>query len=367
MLNYDKKEITFCSDNLELIIADDKLSAHMIIKNSENVLDENEILKLIADAGIKYGFENATNFNHKNSSKKSFDKPFLIAKSNLPEIKINLLHLFDTDNCISENFQFSEIENLENARKNQNLAKVKITKINETDVFGNQIGFSQILEKHLGKNVYFSESDEMIKANENGYPFIDENNKICLKHNFIIKKNVADLHLKLLGDFQFENKIKNSYFFVDGNVKLDSIVNSRLVAKGDIFIDKKTVKSVLQADNQIIGSDDSFADGGILQSGKSISISTIGKSKKSFTEVEICVAPALKEELKNIINSEKNEELQNQLSNLLNESTDSKNKIIIKNKIYKNSFFRINKYAKMVDKNTADPVFSIENNALKIN
>ena len=75
----------------------------------------------------------------------------------------------------------------------------------------------------------------------------------------------------------------------------------------------------------------------------------------------------LKEELKNIINSEKNEELQNQLSNLLNESTDSKNKIIIKNKIYKNSFFRINKYAKMVDKNTADPVFSIENNALKIN
>jgi len=366
MLNYDKRKITFSSDNLELIIADDKLSAHMIVKNSKNILDENEILKLIADAGIKYGFENASNFNHKNSSKKSFDKPFLIAKSSLPEIKINLLHLFDTDNCISKNFQFSKIENLENARKNQNLAKVKITKTNETDIFGNRINFSQILEKYLGENVYFSESDEMIKATENGYPFIDENNKICLKHNFIIKKNVADLYLKLLGNFQFENKIKNSYFFVDGNVKLNSIINSRIVAKGDIFIDKKTVKSVLQADHRITGSANSFADGGILQSGKFISISTIGKSKKSFTEVEICVVPTLKEELKNAINLEKIEELQNQFSNLLNKNIDSKNKIVIKNKIYKNSFFRISKYAKMVDKNTIDPVFSIENNTLKI-
>jgi len=76
--------------------------------------------------------------------------------------------------------------------------------------------------------------------------------------------------------------------------------------------------------------------------------------------------PTLKEELKNAINLEKIEELQNQFSNLLNKNIDSKNKIVIKNKIYKNSFFRISKYAKMVDKNTIDPVFSIENNTLKI-
>ena len=67
--------------NIRLELREDRLSAWLTISGEKRLTDEQDILDLIGEAGIRTGFEEAARYMRKHGLEKDFDVAFPIAMS----------------------------------------------------------------------------------------------------------------------------------------------------------------------------------------------------------------------------------------------------------------------------------------------
>lgn len=384
----DLKVYTNSDKTISIKISDDNLSAYLTIEDNGSMIDEKEINSLISSVGIKNGLENAANYNLENKIVKEFGKPFLIAATSLQMANAEILYEFDIESClnIEDPYEMNALSQYEKVLKDQPLAKISVDNNQNAgvDLFGNALAESadpQVnLEKTLGNNVYYSAETKQILSSVAGYPYFDLENKLCVKSNFIsqniqnvdsiiygnatIDGVILDSHLEIYGDLWVRGNIKdcrNGGVIVHGDVTLDYAENSKIVASGKITINKNTRNCLIFSNEEIEAGKNSSISGGVIQSGKKLEVFSIGSPLGTLTEVEIAIAPFLKEQIRFFSkklaiernDSEINETLISNLAGKLHELHSAFNNeleklpvteslmISIKEKIYPNSKIRI--------------------------
>ncbi len=349
-------------------ISEDKFSAFMTIKKTNEAINENEILSLIEESGIVYGFENANLFIEEKEISKEFDIPFPLAIAIRPtEPQVEFEFLFDQSKCFDENSfnnNFGKLADFENIKKGKPIARLFITKMPQggKDIFGNTIENDQskedIINSYLGENVSYSVDLSQIIAEKSGYPYIDSSGKVCVKNTFeinsdldlsfenitlsgnlIVNGNVKDkIKLDIDGTLEINGDVNNATIecseeikingdvlncrapgiISQGNISFHSAENSSISSSKKIFFNKNIHFCKIIAEEGVIGDQtDSSIVGGLVQSGTLIEAALIGNSSAINTEVEISISPFTKErmllltkkimELKELPDSDKSE------------------------------------------------------------
>jgi uncharacterized protein (DUF342 family) len=343
-------EKIYSSDNKAIIISisEDAFSAYCTINDHGVFQSEADLIQLIEDSGIVYGFENAQNYNQANNLSKEFGEPFLIALGNsYEEANVEFIPVFDTENCFNPltfNNQFQLLNDFHFVEAGENLAQLFITSDGSSgkNVFGEEVSPESnnevTLLRHIGENVYYSEEKSMIIAEQAGYPYLDDDQKIHIKSNFEINEDVGlnfdnfklqgnltiygNVHEKItmniIGNLIVNGDINDAKLEVSGKVIVNGdILNCRetgIVAKGDVsFNSAESARVVtsgkiefkenahfcrLIADQGIFGDEKSGSIiGGLVQSGENIEVAVIGNSGAIGTEVEVTISPYVKEKM----------------------------------------------------------------------
>ena len=410
----DGKNYTNSDKTLLLTIAKDDLSAYLTVKNNGIMIDEKEISSLLSTNGIKSGLEEANEYNIINEIEKEIGKPFLIALANVQMGELEISYNFDPESCINidKRYEMDDLAQFEKVIKNHPLAEIPVGDGQNTgvDILGNEISVEQKpqvnVENVLGDNVYYSAETNQILSSEAGYPYLDQENKICVKSSFMsqdihnIDKTIygnttfdgviSNSNLEIFGDLWVKGNIRdcnNSGILVHGNVILDYIEDSKIVASGEIIINKNARNSLIFANGSIEAGEFSSISGGIIQSGKSVEVFSIGSPIGTLTEVEIAIAPFVKEQIRITGNkliqarddSEVDEALISSLAVKLRElHTEFDNEIekshgnaslqiAIKEKTYPNSKIRILKDTIEIFKEKDNINISVNESGLEIN
>lgn len=411
------KVYTNSAKNLTVKISEDNLSAYLTINDDTGMIDEKEITKLINTAGITSGFDEAEKLNKQNNIRKELNVPFLIAKGANPLADSDITYQFDKENCYNPEVSYDiyKLDSFEKINKHQVLAELKITDVSEPglDIFGNQVssGVTSSLNANdlLGDNVYHAEKENKILALKDGYPFIDNQNKLHVKSDFFINENIIDKDLKIYGDITIDGVItnsrvevignlrvkgnisdcKNKGVFVNGDVNIEYAENARIVCNGILTINKNIRFSNLHSEKKIIGEEDSSIANCLLQCGNNITLSNVGSPFSVLTEIEITALPYLKEMIREIqdklentrSNPDENEEIIPLLSSELKEMEEEYEKrmdellqdeltdfhITVFEKVYPETHIRIFKHSKLIGEELNNVIFSIKDNQLLIN
>lgn len=334
--------------NIILEISDDDLSAYLTIKKTGSIIDEQDIAMLIAQGRIKAGIAEAKAFMHEAQLEKDYNKPFPIAlgeKGTEPQAEFSAL--FDTDNCYTEK-DFIENNSLLNklvkVEKDATLAHLFITRPGRSgfNVYSEPVlpkyTEEELLISYLGENVYYSKDRSQIYAKTAGYPYLDENKKVCVKSAFIIDGDLnkpnqeirinGDLiinghvkpHTKLevLGKLEIKGNVEDSEIYAKGKITikgkvvncrkrgisseteihLESAENSLVLSGGNIYLEDKAKFCRFIAENEINGSAlNSAFEGGHCQASNKIMLAFLGNSAGIATEAELTVSPYKKEEI----------------------------------------------------------------------
>ncbi len=323
MDNYPENKIINELGNIELRIAEDNLSAYLVVHRSAQVIDEQEIIELIEKAGIVKGIEIASQFNKDNNIQKEFGKPFLVAKIEIDPEQAEISYNFDPENCLDPDsiIDLFSINTREKALAGEIIAHVSSEKISEEkdifDIFGHKVSANSLIlidpEKYLGNNVAYSNEKKAVIAEKNGYIYLDEENRFNIKDEIIIKENIHSKHLHLFGNVIIQNSIDDSHIRVEGNLNVkgeiknclhkaivvsgNAVINiaekAYVITQGKLVIKNKSIFSVLEADQDIIGEERSTITGGLIRSALSITLQNAG-SPAGITELEITSSPFLK-------------------------------------------------------------------------
>ncbi|MEA2096763.1 MAG: FapA family protein [Candidatus Cloacimonadota bacterium] len=412
--NTDGKVYTNSDKTLYLTISKDNLSAYLTIEDNGNMIDEKEISSLISSVGIKNGLEEALDYNIKHRILKEIGNPFLIALASARKAKAGIMHKFVPESCINidEHYEMDALSQFEKVEKDQPLADISISGAQESgiDVLGNEVSSEpepQVnVDDILGKNVYYSAETNQILSSEAGYPYFDHENKICVKSTFIsedihdtnktiygnttIDGVISNSNLEVFGDLWVKGNIRNcdnSGIIVHGNIIFDYAENSKIIASGKITINKNSRNSLIYANGIIEAEKNSSISGGVIQSGEGLDVFSIGSPLGILTEVEIAIAPFLKEQIRITVNkltqarndSEVDETLISSLVAKLQElklefdkeiekshNIDSL-KIIIKEKVYPNSNIRILKDILEISEEKTNIEITVNDSGLEIN
>ena len=413
----EEKIYTNSAKSLTLKISENNQSAYLTFNDDTGMIDEKEITKLINTAGITNGFNEAKKLNEQNNVRKKFNIPFLIAKGANPLADSEIKYQFDKENCYNPEISYDiyKLDGFEKCHKKQVLAELIIADTSEPglDIFGNEISSASTsslnAEDLLGDNVYYEEKENKILASKDGYPFIDDQNKLNVKSDFFINENIIEKDLKIYGEITIDGEITNSYIevignlrikgnisdckskgiFVDGNINIEYAEHAKIVCNGVLTINKNVRFCDIHSEEDIIGEKDSSIANCLLQCGKSITLSNIGSPFSVLTEIEISTSPYLKEMIrvtqdkleKARGDSEENKEIISLLSTelqgmeeeyeqridklLQDESTGFY--ITIHGKVYPETHVRIFKHSKLIVEELNNVIFSIGDNQLMIN
>jgi len=332
------------SGNIALRIDDDKLSAWVTIKNSGELIDEQEILDLIADAGICYGFENALAWMADNGAEKEYEKPFPVAicKPSQSEQKLNLL--FDSEHTFKPDceWSFADIAGWTFVEQGATLADMSYNLFTEGGSIYNIYGEltanstnSIDLSLYPGNNVKL-ENDTII-AEVTGYPYIDKDGKINVLDSLTYTGDIEDVtvpitlaasltvdgsingaRLSILKNLTVTGCIRKSEIYAEGNLNIETdiiecqtsgvvclhdlsvrnIFDSLVLCKGRVNFTNLISGSRVISEQKLEGelNNSTIYGSQILTSG-SIDVASIGNADEAETEIEITISPFSKERM----------------------------------------------------------------------
>jgi uncharacterized protein (DUF342 family) len=332
------------SGNVCLKIDDDKLSAWITLSESGQMIDEQEILDLIEEAGICYGFENALAWMADNAAEKEFGKPFPVAicKPSQSEQKLNF-H-FDLEHTYhpEQNWTLKDAMTWTFVERGSVLADMSYNLFTEGGSIYNIYGELTAnptnaidLSLYLGSNVK-CENDSII-AEITGYPFVDKENKIyliddltytgdiantttpiTLAASLTVNGSITGANLSILKNLSISGDIKRAEVYTEGNLELEgdiiecqttgvvvlgdlkvkSILDSLVVCKGTLQFSNFITGSRVIAEQQLQGdiSNGTVYGSQVLTSG-SVDVASIGNSDETETEIEITISPYSKERM----------------------------------------------------------------------
>ena len=410
----DGKVYTNSDKTLLLTIAKDDLSAYLTIEDNGNMIDEKEISSLLSSIGIKSGLEEAIEYNIKHKLTKELGKPFLIALASVQTSDSGISYKFNAESCIdiNERYEMDALSQFEKVEKDQPLADIsaKKTEASGIDIFGKEVPSGcephVNVEDILGNNVYYSAEANQILSSDAGYPYFDQDNKICVKSSFLsqdiydtvktiygnttIDGVISNSSLEVFGDLWVKGNISNcmnSGIIVHGDVILDYAEGSKIVASGKISVNKNTRNCLIYANGVIEAGNNSSISGGVIQSGERLDVFSIGSPLGILTEVEIAIAPFLKEQIRitgNKLTQARNDsevdetlisslvgklqELHSEFNNEIDKLPNNDSlKIIIKEKAYPNSKIRILKDTLEISEEKDNIEILVNESGLEIN
>jgi len=335
------KILTNKSGNVILELRQDTMSAWLTLKQTGKLIDEQDILQLIEEAGIKTGYAEALEYVREHSLEKEFDVPFPIAICNKTESSSTLHYRFNPDLQLEPGSALDHrwLESLVFVNAGEPVAEYSSNVFEQGgsiyDIFGELIHPGNVdmeqAESLAGENIGFDAQNLDYRAQKSGYPYLDIQGRICLLDVLVLQAedipgakklilpvdsvvmgNLAyadlccDSTLRIQGDLHsctlfcrkdlfVEGEIvscQGSGIHVLGDVHCRRIANSRLLCKGDLRFAGCIENSTLACEGEIIGdADNSIISGGLAQSGASISIAAAGSPEGIKTEIEIAISP----------------------------------------------------------------------------
>lgn len=243
------KILTNRAGTLRLELRDDRLSAWLTIRSHGRLIDEQDILDLIEEAGIKTGFEEAARYMRKHGLEKDFDIPFPIAMCDRVKGESKLNYFFDLN--IAKNFT-GRVRPEELARLTCIEAGTVIADYSSNifdrqgsiyDIYGEMLQDEEFdLEaagQVAGDNVTFSLDKRHFVTERKGFVSVDENGRIGIIEKLVVEGDISDAmeELRSPADLEVWGNIINSTLFCAGNVELrGDIINSTLNCRGDLVL-----------------------------------------------------------------------------------------------------------------------------------
>jgi uncharacterized protein (DUF342 family) len=379
------------SGNVSIRINGDKMSAWMYIHKSDTIIDEKEILGLIQDAGICYGFEEALEWMSANGYNKDFEKPFPVAicKSALSKEKVTVL--FDRENSFDPEAEWNlkEMSNWASVDQGTPLAEISYNLFTNGgsvyNIFGElttELVSATFLSDFMGNNVSLDNDNRRILADVAGYPYFDKDGKINVAGELVYRGDIKfiKLPLTLAASLVVEGSVQKAYLsvqknltvrgninaaevYTEGNlivegsivdcqtagvvalkdIRVKSIANSLVLCLGNLSFETTIANSRIIAEKAVLGDPDlSMIKGSQVLSSGCIDIADAGDEEGNEAELEITMSPFKKErisQMNKVLNSLKEDpennaakiELANhRLKNLEKELADEINAILNK-------------------------------------
>ena len=257
------KTFTNKQGNLILEIRDEGMSAWMTIKQTENLIDERDILQLIDEAGIKAGFEDAQRYINLHNLEKDFGTCFPLALCNAGAASTKLTFYFDRHHPLNPDklMAFDELSELSYVLPGTVLADYSSNLFDRQgsiyNIFGNIIPNTNVevdkAEENAGPNVDFDPERNAFVSRRTGYPYVDKAGRISIMDTLLLKDYTASgSPLRTPLSIICDSPLKGVEILANGNIEIHGdIENCRLASEAEITIWGNCQSSTITCKNKL--------------------------------------------------------------------------------------------------------------------
>lgn len=332
------------SNNREDIIievTDSKLCATMTIKRDGGVIEQDEILNLINQAGISNGFISSID----KEGDKEFGHSFKIAEVKPIDTEINLELYYKVDELYYPKTPVNEanIFRLVYIQKGSAIGKLSFDEdmLSRKDVYGKYLltteGRNNIIEKYKGGNLDFDHYSKEYIAKINGYLSLDASGKYSIVNHLFINHDITNdygniyilgnltiqgnvdgvRHIRVIGDLTIDGDVSQSNIYAEQgivikgalsncnsggvtspkNIICSEIKNSKVFAGKELLVKGDVDYSRLVGEESIKVDDSAEVNASDLQSSRYIKVGNVRNIEDTISDIEITVSPYTKEQL----------------------------------------------------------------------
>lgn len=335
------KRYTNNREDLILEVTDNKLCATMTIKRDGGVIEQDELISLINQAGVCNGLISSID----QEGEKEFNQPFKIAEIKPIDTDIELELYYKNEELYYPKTPLNEanIFHLVYVQKGSAIGKLFFDEdmLSRKDVYGNYLltseGRNNVIEKYKGENLDFNFNSKEYIAKINGYLSLDSSGKYSVSNHLFIKQdinkdygniyilgnltiqgNVKDVrHLRVIGELTIEGDVSQTNIFAEQGIvvkgKLENcnnggvsspkgiicseIKNSKVFSGEDLIVKGNVYNSRLVGEDSIKVADTAEVIASDLQSSRYIKVGNVKNEGDSISDLEISVSPYTKEQL----------------------------------------------------------------------
>jgi len=322
-------------------VTDNKLCATMTIKRDGGVIDQDEIISLINQAGISNGFISSID----QEGEKELNHAFKIAEVEAIDQDVTLELYYKSDELYYPKSLLNEanIFRLVYVQKGSAIGKLSYDEdmLSRKDVYGNYLltseGRDNVVAKYKGENIDFDYNSKEYIAKISGYLSLGADGKYSVINHLFIKHDIdrsygniyilgnltiqGDImnvrHIRVIGELTVEGNVIQSNIYAEQGIiikgKLENcnsggvtspkriicseIITSKvfsgddLIVKGNVYNSRLVGETSIQVDDsaEVIASD--------LQSSRYIKVGNVKSEGESISDLEISVSPYTKEQL----------------------------------------------------------------------
>lgn len=328
-------------EDIIIEITENKMCAMMTIKREGGVIEQDEILALMNDAGITNGFVSSID----QEGEKLLHKPFKIAevKGINQEITVDLYYKNEELYFPKTPLNEANIFRLVYVQKGSPIGKLTFNEemLSRKDVLGNYLislkGRNSVIDKYKGENISFNLDTMEYLAEINGYLSLDQSGKysivnkltinqdigrdygnIYILGNLTIRGDVINVrHIRILGALTIEGNVVQSNLYAEqgiiikgiikncnsggvtspGNIECQDIRDSKVFSGSELIVGGSVINSRLVGEVAIEVADDAEVLASDLNSSRSIKVGNVKNSSEANSNLEISVSPYTKEQL----------------------------------------------------------------------
>lgn len=333
------KILTNRAGNIKLELRDDRLSAWLTLRSEKRLTDEQDILDLIEEAGIRTGFEEAEKYMRKHGLEKDFDTPFPIAMCNRVKGESKLNYFFDLE--FAKHFDGRvtpcDLDTLTCIEAGTVIADYNSNIFERQgsiyDIYGEMLSDEKFdletAQRVAGDNVSFKGDKNQFVATDKGFISVDEAGRISVIGTLILEGDLCDpgQELRCPADLEIRGSLQNAVLYAAGKVLVKGdIINVTLNCRSDLNLDGEIIecrqpgldvagniscrgiqasrvlcRGQIAFTHQISGSE-IIADSGIssetgsiraghIECGNSLTVAELGDPDGTETMVEITIGP----------------------------------------------------------------------------
>ncbi len=336
------------NQTLHLEVPDDHMSAMLTIHPENGMINENDILELIREAGVTNGFlEATTSLLHDNYVKK-YKEPFPIALCRYETREPEITLLYDQNDTYHPSASLDKNQTQKWSYVEKGAAVAKLVVFNEVgrifNVFGETVDtnydLESLIQSYEGENISYDPMSRQFIATHTGYPYRNEKGllsiikdfhidvdvdhsygDIALAGNLSIRGSVGEgCNISVLGDLFISGNVMQSTIRAGGSITIQGLISdcsetgihaqgdmnlhaaerSKLICFGNVNFEYSLEDCKLIGETSIKGdSQESRIIGGVSYSAGSIDIASAGNGLGINTELEVTISPYLKEQMIN--------------------------------------------------------------------
>ncbi len=339
------KILTNAAGNIQLELRDDRLSAWMTIRDKNKLKDEQDILDLIKEAGIKNGFEEALKYMRKHGMEKEYNTPFPVAMCNPVRGETRFSYYFDLERARHFDGKIApeDLTGLTCVEAGTVLAdhgsNIFERQGSIYDIFGEMIREAELdpgmINSIKGENVTFDEKNQQYVADCAGYPAVDAEGRISVIGRLIldgdpgylekgircqvdleINGSVASTKISVAGDIRINGDLRECPVYcggslyvkgdilscrepgieVLGDISCHSMRSTKALCRGRLSFEDKILNCEVAADGGVSSREGNLC-GGHIECCNDVLLGETGDPEGTPTEIEITISPYSKAQM----------------------------------------------------------------------